>query len=221
MTRYISEPIEPFHVPAKIVKCSTFNGETPNGEISGGSGSARPHPDRTPSPLDELQSTSGRIAAGALLAAACFLVYTRPMFTAVAVLVLLAAVMYRLDSRRRRIAAAPISMSTALLASQIVASGIDYARYGIPVLGTAGPATGWLPLFLATCLVFAPNFPNCTEKILMVISLLLLGSGLLPGSGFVAIFATTQYFLFIAVAVGLAIDFKEHGNLFAPQTAQK
>jgi hypothetical protein len=82
-----------------------------------------------------------------------------------------------------------------------------------------GATTGWLLLFLAACLFYAPKFPTYTEKILTAISILLLGSGLLPGNGFIVFFATTQYFLFIAVAVGLGMDFKESGYNLAAQPA--
>lgn len=216
MTRYTgNEPIEPFHVPAKTIRCSASSGEMP-----GGSGSTRRPTPRTPSPLEELGTTRGRVVVAALLVAAYFLVHLRPMFSAITVLVLLGAVMYRLDPRQRRIAAAPITLASTMLASQIVASGIDYPGYGILSLATMPDgAIVWVPLFLAACLVYAPDFPTYTQKILTVISLLVLGSGLLPGRGFVAIFATTQYFLFIAVAVGLAMDFKENGSRFIPQTA--
>ena len=65
----------------------------------------------------------------------------------------------------------------------------------------------WLPLFFAVSLFYMPRYETITGKILLIISLLLLVSGLLPGNGFEVIFVTIQYFLFIAIVIGLGIDF--------------
>lgn len=218
MNRYTSsEPIEPFHVPAKTVKCSLSSGE-----VGGGSGPATPPTRSSPSMLDDLDSPLGRVAMAAVLLGAYILVHARPTMSAITVFVLLAAVMLRLDPRRRRIGVAPISMATAMLASEIVSAGLRETYFGTPSLPMMPDgATTWVPLFLAACLAYAPKFPTCTEKIMMIISLVVLGSGLLPGHGFEAIFATTQYFLFIAVAVGLSVDFKENGGHLLNQAAAK
>ena len=218
MNRYTgNEPIEPFHVPAKTIKCSMSSGDT-----AGAGGPTTPSPQRTPSMLDDLDSPLGRMAIAAVLVGAYLLVHTRPAMAAITVFVLLAAVMYRLDPHRRRVAVAPISLATAMLASEIVSTGIHETLFGTPSLPMMPDgATTWVPLFLAACLAYAPKFPTCTEKIMMIISLIVLGSGLLPGHGFEAIFATTQYFLFIAVAVGLSVDFKENGGHLMHQAAAK
>jgi hypothetical protein len=218
MNRYTgNEPIEPFHVPAKTIKCSLSSGDT-----GGGSGPVTPPTRPSPSILDDLDSPLGRVAMAAVLLGAYILVHARPTMSAVTVFVLLAAVMYRLDPRRRRVAAAPISMATAMLASEIVTAGIREPYFATPSLPMMpdGVIT-WVPLFLAACLAYSPKFPTCTEKIMMIISLVVLGSGLLPGHGFEAIFATTQYFLFIAVAVGLSVDFKENGGHLFQQASAK
>jgi hypothetical protein len=78
----------------------------------------------------------------------------------------------------------------------------------------------WLPLFFAVCLFYMPRFETCTGKILMVGSVLLLVSGLLPGGGFEVIFITTQYFLFIAIVVGLAVDFARKAPAPAARASQ-
>ena len=216
MNRYTgNEPIEPFHVPAKTINCSMSSGDTPGG------GSTTPPP-RPPSLLDDLDSPLGRVAIAAVLGGAYILVHTRPAMAAITVFVLLTAVIYRLDPHRRRVAVAPISLATAMLASEIVSTGIRETIFGTPSLPMMPDgAITWVPLFLAACLAYAPKFPTCTEKIMMIISLVVLGSGLLPGHGFEAVFATTQYFLFIAVAVGLGVDFKENGGVFVHHAAAK
>jgi hypothetical protein len=218
MNRYTgNEPIEPFHVPAKTIRCSMSSGD-----MAGGSGPATPPPRQSPSMLDDLDSPLGRIAMAAVLVGTYILVHARPAMSAITVFVLLSAVMYRLDPRLRRIGAAPISLATAMLASQIVTAGIRETYFASPSMPMMPDgATSWVPLFLAACLAFSPKFPTCTEKIMMIISLIVLGSGLLPGHGFEAIFATMQYFLFIAVAVGLGVDFKENGGHLVHQAAAK
>jgi hypothetical protein len=218
MNRYTgNEPIEPFHVPAKTIKCSMSSGDA-----AGAGGSTTPSPHRSPSMLDDLDSPLGRMAIAAVLVGAYVLVHTRPAMVAITVFVLLAAVMYRLDSHRRRVAAAPIGLATAMLASEIVSAGLHPTNFFAPSSPMMPDgATTWVPLFLAACLAYAPKFPTCTEKIMMIISLIVLGSGLLPGHGFEAIFATIQYFLFIAVAVGLSVDFKENGSHLMHPAAAK
>ena len=214
MNRYTTEPIEPFYVQAKTAKCSVSSGLPPAG---GGSAKSA---GRMPSPFAELETATGRFAVGFCLAATYFLTHQRPMFSALSVLLLLGALMYRLDPHRRRIAAAPITLSTAMLVSQIAARDINDSLFGRPPAPglIATGAEAWIPLFLAACLFYAPNFRTNTEKILMFISLFVLGSGLLPGGAFVAIFTMVEYFLFIAVAVGLGIDFIENGNRLMPST---
>ncbi len=215
MTRSIGHDLnEPFHVQARTARCSVSSGETP-----GGSGRGKPA-GAAPSWIEELDSAGGQIAVGTVLAVVYLVSHLRPMFSAITVPILLAAVMYRLDPRRRRIAAAPISLSSAMLFHQIINSGLDHTSYGQSAFATVPDGTAaWLPLFLAACLFYAPKFPTATEKILMVVSLLVLGSGMLPGNGFAAILATTRYFLFIGVGAGLAIDFSENGSRMWSSTA--
>jgi hypothetical protein len=69
---------------------------------------------------------------------------------------------------------------------------------------------GWLPLFFAACIFLAPELSNYTGRFMMGMSVLLLASGLLPGEGFEFIFITCQYFLFLAVIIGLSIDFSRY-----------
>lgn len=219
MTRYTgNEPIEPFHVSAKHVPARTVRCSASSGETSGGGSTKPTRPTLSLVLLEELGSIRGQAAIGVLIAAAYVLVRLRPEFSGITVLVLLGAVMYRMDPRRRRIAAAPVTLAAAMLARQIAESGIDYRAYGFSSLAAMPHSgTAWMPLFLAACLVYSPKFPTNTGTILMAISLLLLGSGLVPGGAYVPIFATIQYFLFIAVAVGLGVDFKE--NATGPATA--
>jgi len=228
MTRYTgNEPIEPFHVISASLKHRSTGSNVSRGAVPANPQRVSPAP-KPPSisPFEGFHGTHGRALAGFLFVPALLLPQFRPMFSAIAVLLLLGCVLYRLNTRRRRIAAAPMILSSTILISQIGAGDANYLRsgiYSLPLCSMWNGIVGWLPLFLAACLFFAPEFSTYSEKIMMGISLLVLGSGLLPSRGFVAIFVATQYFLFIAVAVGLGLDFKEHWNGLTTQTgsAQK
>jgi hypothetical protein len=211
MTRYTgTEPIEPFVVIAKTVKCSVEKGEPDSG---GGADKVPSAAQR--SALKELNSTEGKIAVGAALAGAFLMAYTNPLFADLTILILPGIVLYRLDSHRRRIAAAPVIFATMMLASKITGAGSWYVNYGAPPTAAAvNELKIGMPLFLAGCLFFMPRFPTYTEKILLLLSLVLLLSGLLPGDSFGIIFWITQYFLFIAIVVGLGIDLTQFGRMF-------
>jgi len=105
------------------------------------------------------------------------------------------------------------------IASKIFGGGSGIASYGYPAPADVNELKIWMPLLLASCLFYMPKFPTYTEKILLVLSLILLLSGLLPGNGFGVIFVTTQYFLFLAIAIGLGIDLTQNGRMFAAQAS--
>jgi len=218
MTRYTgNEPIEPFVVMAKTVKCSVDNGEK-------GGGGGGTHPSANVSTLDfgDLDSTVGKIVVALVLAVAYIVANARPIFTQVTILILPVVVLYRLDPRRRRIAAAPMFFATLMLASKIGGGDAGYLQneYGIPAsTANLNELRIWMPLLLAGCLFYMPKFPTCTEKILLFLSMVLLLSGLLPGAGFGIIFVTTQYFLFLAIAVGLGVDLTQNGRMFSTEAS--
>jgi hypothetical protein len=199
----LNEPIQPFKVEPRTLRCSITSGE-----LAGGS---RPAP-------QDLDTIGGKSAVAAVLAAAYFAVQLRPLLAGVTVLLLVAAVLYRLDTRRRQIAAAPILLASIMLSRDIVTCGVDYARFGrisTPPGILLDGTLAWLPLFLTACIFYAPKFPTSTGKILMVAAFLLLGSGLIPGRGFVAIFTMAQYLLFPAIGIGFTIDLSANASRLA------
>lgn len=217
MTRYTgNEPIEPFVVVAKTVRCSVEKSE-PSGGSSGGGGGKGPSPQLSALNLEDLDSPRGKFAVGLLLAGALLLACNNPRLGEVAILILPGVVIYRLDARSRRIAAVPVALASMMLASKILVGGPGYANSGYLSPADATEIKTWMPLLLAGCLFYMPKFPTCTEKILLVLSLVLLLSGLLPGDGFGVIFRTTQYFLFIAISVGLGVDLTQNGRMFNSQ----
>lgn len=88
--------------------------------------------------------------------------------------------------------------------------------FWIPSGGTHGSDDGcfyWLPIFFSVCLVFIPKRESATFRIVLAASCLLLASGLLPGSGFVAIFYLVNYTLFVAIVVGIFVDLASHASV--------
>ena len=55
--------------------------------------------------------------------------------------------------------------------------------------------------------------------VILVMALVILASGLLPCNGYVIVFTTMKYFLFIAIVVGLGIDFAQNSGSLNPQTS--
>jgi hypothetical protein len=209
-TQPTNEPIPPFRVQSELLNGksnSSANGSASRPSSAGGvdRGEWRPFPD--------FDWTLTQILVGPLLALIYFVTEARPEFGPVTILVLLGALMYRLDEQRRRIAGVPLTLAALRLASNLVTACSPIARQiasypgrptGIPI-GTTG--IPWLPLFFAICLIYMPKTPTATGKIFLATSTLLLASGLLPIEGALGIFATCQYLLFIAVVAGLILDF--------------
>ncbi len=201
--------LEPFSVPAKVLKPSAHDPGA--GEAAGPPAAPAVHRS-APEPVFP-ESTGLNALAAVLFAVIFVLVERNPAFSALTVLVLLASTLYRLPARHRRIAAAPVVFASMLLACQITdacsrlvqsPAGSMFQQAPVPTADMVAP---WLPLFFAACLFYMPRYETVTGHILMIISVLLLVSGLLPGNGFEVIFFTIQYFLFIAIVVGLGIDF--------------
>jgi hypothetical protein len=204
--------LQPFYVPAKVFK-PTATGDT---SASGGGAAVPPQqPPRKPQSrfVDpdlgvDLNSSGVKLAAAALFGAAYVLLQTQPALMALTVFILLGAVMLRLDAHRRRIAAVPVTLATLLLACNMAKLCAMPASNQLINVGTLA---SWLPLFFAACIFYMPRVNAATNKILMTGAMLLLLSGLLPGNGFEVIFVMTQYYIFIAVVIGLAIDLAGNG----------
>ena len=141
-----------------------------------------------------------------------------PFLAPLLVLILLSCLLARFEDHARKIAAVPLTLS-AIKLSFAMANEAAYA-FWIPSGNTHRADDGcfyWLPIFFSVCLVFIPNRDSATFKIVLAASSLLLASGLLPGSGFIAIFYLENYTLFIAVVVGIFVDLISHAS--APQHA--
>jgi len=206
MTGYISQPIEPFYVPAKVLKPLSY------AEPSDASKGAATRNDASSSSgmwgqFDNANSWSVRVVAAAIFALLYILSDRDPGCSALSVIALLLCTLLRLDDYKRKVAQVPLTLAALMLVRQITARVVDF-RVAVGVIGTNHTIdNSWIPLFFAVCLFYMPNGHNFTRKVLLSISVLLLASGLLPMGGFVAIFTTVQYMLFLAIVAGLGMDF--------------
>jgi hypothetical protein len=201
------QPITPFHVQAVLLQSPP---EQPAQSKNGGTGGS---------------STGGQVfgngfgwfhlAALPLFAGLYWLVQKNPTFCTLTIFVLLACVMFRLDPSRRRLALAPITFAAIMLASRMG----QYLLKPLPAVGKivlpSDLGLTWLPLFFAISLFYMPSRPSYSGNFLIAGSVLLLAAGLLPGNGFIAVFNASQYFVFVALIIVLAVDFVQS---FAPST---
>ena len=202
MAGYVTQPIEPFYVQPKVFRPHSYMSQEETSD-----------PEPAPARADRSSlwrpggwnSGSGQILAGLLFALSYMLLARDPAFSSVTLLVLLACALFRMDEYKRRIAQVPLLLSTLMLSGHLFSS--------VRPLSFPSTATNvkfdapWLPLFFAVCLFYMPNGQNYTRKILLSFSVLLLSCGLLPGDGYVVIFAGVQYVLFAVIFIGLSIDF--------------
>lgn len=143
----------------------------------------------------------------------CFYTQRMPFLAPLMILILLSCLLARLEEHPRKIAAVPLTLS-AIKLSFAMANETAYA-FWIPSGATQRSNDGcfyWLPIFFSICLIFIPRRDSATFKIVLAASCLLLASGLLPGSGFIAIFYMVDYMLFIAIVVGIFVDLKSYAS---------
>lgn len=165
--------------------------------------------------LGELESSIGRIVVAVLFVIIFGIAWHRPEFGPLTIIVVVGCLLYRLDSWQRKLATAPLLLAAIrfyLMVPTYYAT--TWSTQVNPFTGTAGHTAGsdfgipWLPAFLSVCLFFLPRKNSVTLKIVVVESLAVILSSLLPGEGFLAILAVFHYTLFFAVTIGLLLDLK-------------
>jgi hypothetical protein len=138
---------------------------------------------------------------------------------------LIGCVLLRMGARERQFAAVPVALAGIRLALQLTSSFPLWAVAQSAPFSGRNPVkpqefgVGWLPLFFSVCLFFMPKRISLTSKIILAGSVILLVAGLLPGDGYLFVFAMVQYFLFLAIAIGLLIDFIPQSANTAVRTA--
>lgn len=161
-----------------------------------------------------LLAPAPRWAAAPFFGFVLFYTQKLPFLAPLMILILLSCLLARFEDHARKIAAVPLTLS-AIKLSFAMANEAAYA-FWIPSGGTHGSDDGcfyWLPIFFSVCLVFIPKRESATFRIVLAASCLLLASGLLPGSGFVAIFYLVNYTLFVAIVVGIFVDLASHASV--------
>ncbi|ABF42674.1 hypothetical protein Acid345_3673 [Candidatus Koribacter versatilis Ellin345] len=211
MNRYDpKQPIEPFYVPAKVLKCR-IEGNEPGG------GGSSPQPKQPLFPeWEKLEGPVAKLVGAAVFAGAYVLIEQNRRFLPIAVFLLLCAVLLRFDERRRRIAVAPLLLATLRLASQMSSAMLPNTERSM-LRQAIGTVPAWVPLFLGACLFFGPNFKTVTQVMATALSSLLLFSGLLPGDGYLLVFVIVEYLLFVAMGIALIVDLLSRAP--APQPA--
>jgi hypothetical protein len=174
-------------------------------------------------PFWDENSTAVRAGAGAIFALLYLVIRGNPQFAAVAVLVLLACLVARLDQRRRNLVLALLLMPSFMLAEQIASmrwmTGWWLEPFAAAPPANVGLCAPWLPLFLAVALFYTPKSQSFTGKIVLAMSVAVLASGVLPGCGAFILFGALWYFLFIAILVGLGVDFAQQNGAGAAHLA--
>ena len=202
-----------------------LNDFTPHGVGGGARGGSGPRgPQEPPSDSGGWQMPEGFLGrviqwTAALAFVALYLASQRYAEAApLEILVLVACVMLRLNRRERQLAAVPVVVAGTRL---VLEMATRFAR--LPFLQSAeramAPANAavnwnpqafgvtWVPLFCSICLFYMPKRTAVTAKVILVCSVVQLMTGLLPGEGYLYIFAMVQMALFVAVGIGLIFDF--------------
>lgn len=141
--------------------------------------------------------------AGAGFALVYALMQYLPELAAIPVLVLLPCVLYRAEERARKIATAPLTLSTLMLTQKLFSAAVHGNRF-IGVSFDTNPS--WPVLFIAVCLFYMPEGASWSRKLLLSLSVVVLLSGLLPGNGFAIVFSGVEYLGFLAIAGGVCLD---------------
>jgi hypothetical protein len=218
----INQPFQPFHVQSSLLN------DAPKRDSNTPQGPAGPQTPNGSGPWDPF-GDPGTSYFGLLAVLGFFALYTVTQryveLAPLTVAVLIACVLLRLGARERQFAAVPVALAGIKLALELTGSvTLLTLRHTVtsPFSNQLKPeqlGVTWLPLFFSVCLFYMPKRISVTSKITLACSLILLVSGLLPGDGYLYMFATVQNCLFLAIAIGLVIDFvPKHAN-GAAQTA--
>lgn len=138
----------------------------------------------------------------------------RPDLSPITILVVAGCLLYRLEPWQRKLAAAPLLLAAIRLCLVLPAYAAEWAPnidpFNPKVSRTVGGDFGipWIPAFLSVCLFYLPRKDSVTLKIVVVESLAVILSSLLPGSGFLSILAIFHFTLFFAIGIGLLLDLK-------------
>jgi len=167
-----------------------------------------------------LHSPASRIVGAALFLFIFGLSTDAAVAAPLVILVLLACLLFRMNPRERAVTAVPLAFSAVRLGTQL-AGPFGIWHYAIqaaasPLTRQFDTSTVWLPLFLSAYLFFTSTTDSHTSRVVFWYSLAVLLSGLLPGEGYVVIFAMLYYTLFFVIFVSIIIDLGGRSNPARP-----
>ena len=175
----------------------------------------------SPDPFFASLDTPGSRIVGAALFLLLFTMSTNTTVAApLMLLVLLACLLFRMGPRERGLTAVPLTFSAVRLGFHM-AGPLGIWSYAIGGTGSS-PAlrwdvgATWLPLFLAAYLFFTSTIESNTGRVVFWYSVATLLSGLIPGSGYVVIFAMLYYSLFFAILVSIIMDLSAYASAARP-----
>jgi len=171
-----------------------------------------------------LESTSSRTLGGLLFAVIFVLSNNLLAFSGLLMVILLVCLLYRMDSRERRIAAIPLTFGTVRMALSLTVQLHANAFLSNGFGNTTPPQTlvealHWMPILFAVYLFYSPWKDSNTSRLIFWYSVVLLLSGLIPGEGYLVIPAVLFYTLFFAIAVALVLDFSSPKPTQRPSAA--
>jgi hypothetical protein len=123
------------------------------------------------------------------------------------VVVLLACLLYRLNSRERAIAAVPATFAAIRLGTMLGEDlTLNAASNHSTIVHLQSSGVMWLPLFFAACLFFAPCRLSLTSRAVFWQAVVYLMAGLLPLEGFFIISTILAFWMFLIISVTLIRD---------------
>jgi len=212
-------PFEAFHVQSALLKSATPQGGS---ESKGSAGAGQPKGFADYSPFGNWDVGEARWLAMPLFGLIYYVAQQFPDFRALTIFVMLACILFRMETHDRQLAGVPLTLAAMRLAYQMSSS--PATMIGAP--GIMSPQTKaaligvpWVPMFFAICIFYLPRRATTTGKIMAASSISMILSGLLPAQGYVVIFAIVQYTLFVGVVVGLLADYSSKVNIGAGAAA--
>jgi hypothetical protein len=207
-----NQPFEPFRVQSPLLQNS---GQTAAPGQQGSGGPGAPSGPGWDTPFGRFDWNEARWLVMILFALMYWAAARDRQLQPLTLLVLLACLLFKMDSRSRNIAGVPLALAALKLVYQmnpgatvmpgtqiLLPENVKAAMTGLP----------WVPMFLAICIFYLPQNANVTGMIARATAMGLLISGLIPGDGYVMVLAMVQYTLFIGVLVGLIADFSAGQN---------
>jgi hypothetical protein len=171
-----------------------------------------PGNNQQPDWFENLETPQAQMLVALLFALIFGIAWHRPEFGPLTIIVVVGCLLYRFEPWQRKLASVPVLLAAIrFYLLPVYSAEVIWLNqfHGKPTY-MPGNESGipWIPAFLSVCLFFMPRTESATLKIIVVESITVVLSSLLPGEGFLTILAVFNYTLFFAVTVGLFIDLK-------------